>query len=194
MLPSAVVSYDPVTLQPLRRIPVAEGYTESFVLDDGEGGMLISGHDGLRTHRRDDRRRAVAAQPNGVRRGRAHGTGTMLCNDGTGTIVEREIATGEATGREYPNLSDWTQNSVVIPGSGEFLSFADRERASVYLWRIDDEPSITTPIARGQSAADGFGDHSGLIITATPTTTAISRTADCGMSRRMRPSVMRRMS
>ena len=116
----------------------------------------------------------------------------MLCNDGIGNH-HRALASrpGERTGREYPNLSDWTQNSVAIPGSGEFLSFADRERASVYLWRVDDEPSITTPIAAGQSAADGFGDHSGLIVTATPED-GISRTAGCGMSPRMHRSVTRR--
>ncbi|GAA1991572.1 BTAD domain-containing putative transcriptional regulator [Microbacterium pumilum] len=162
----AVKVYDPETLALTRSISVPTGYTESFIQDDGEGGLLISGYLGFGRidektgdflWRRDQQ---VCAEVE------LTGDGNLVCNAGSGTMVERSIATGEATGREYPNLSDWTQNSVAIPGAGEFLSFADRERAAVYLWRFDDEPSITTPIADGRSAVDGFGEHSSQIITA----------------------------
>lgn len=165
---TSVDIYDPGSLERIRSIPVDGGYTESFVLEDGEGGILTSGHLGYQRVDEATGETLWSRVDGGCAEAELTGTGTILCNDGTGTIVERVIATGEATGREYPNLSDRTQSSVVIPGVGQFLSFSDRDRATVSLWRIDDQPSITTPIAAGRSAVDGFGDHSGLIITAAP--------------------------
>ncbi|MCU1438380.1 MAG: hypothetical protein JWP66_1467 [Naasia sp.] len=158
--------FDPADLAALGSLPAPPGTTDWSVADDRAGGALISGELGIARvagsgtllwHRSTDSDPCVEVEVVEAR-------GALLCRGASGEIREYDLASGEPSGRAYRTLSDWTQSLDPLEGGEEFVTISQRDGAALALWRIDQTPPITTPLAAGRVLSGGFGGASDDIV------------------------------
>ena len=167
--PGGIIVHDPITFDAVDVVPLPDGMNEWVVLEAGDGSIFVSGVDAMALVGRDGEvlwRREVV-QATCLSAVLPPGSGTLLCRDVTGTIIEHDLESGEPTGRSFPSLSDLTYMLELLDDD-EFVTVAEREGAFLAHWRLDQAPSVTTAIADGRIVVDGFGGDGRLIITAPP--------------------------
>lgn len=167
--PGGVIVHDPVSFEPVDLVPLPDGMNEWIVLETDDGSIFVSGMDAMAVVGRDGeaRWRSEVEQVTCITAVLPPGSGTLLCRDVSGSIIELDLESGEPTGRNFPSLSDQTYNLDLLDDD-EFVTVAEREGAFLAHWRLDQAASVTTAIADGRIVVDGFGDGGRLIITAPP--------------------------
>ncbi|GGI47381.1 DNA-binding SARP family transcriptional activator [Agromyces flavus] len=166
--PGSIIVHDPTTFEVIDRVELPDAMNEWVVLEVDDDLIFAAGMErlGLVDRRTGELRWQREVDPTTCLDAVVPpASGTLLCRDVPGTILEYDLATGQPTGRSFPSLSDWTR-SLDLLDDDEFLTIAEREGPFLAHWRLDQAPSVTTRVAPGRMVVDGFGDGGRLVVTA----------------------------
>lgn len=165
--------FDGRTMRPLERYEVPPMSTNSRLVLTRDGVLVAGGSDAIAAV---DTGSGALVWSIGLRATRsgscpflavAESVGRLYCGNFYGQIAERELATGELTGRALDPQLGSVGNLEVTDDGTELVTFNDSGPV-VSRWRLDGSGPVSRPIARGKVLVGGFDPLNRRLLVADP--------------------------